>query len=139
VGCGSGILSLAALTLGVDTAVAVDIDAQAVEATQHNARLNALHERLHCVQGSVDDVVGQFAWILANIYLGPLIEMLPLFRRRLAPAGTVVLSGILGSQEETLRERLTNAGFVVRQRGEDTGWVALAVQRREDVGCIASV
>lgn len=133
VGCGSGILSLAALKLGVDIAVAVDIDAQAVAATQHNALLNDLQDRIHCFQGSLNVVAERFTWIMANIYLGPLIEMLPLLVRRLAPGGVLILSGILASQEETLRERVTTVGLAVRQRALDEGWVALAVQHKDDV------
>jgi ribosomal protein L11 methyltransferase len=53
IGCGSGILSLAALKLGLDSAVGVDIDAQAIVVAEHHAALNALQDRVQFLQGSV--------------------------------------------------------------------------------------
>jgi ribosomal protein L11 methyltransferase len=129
VGCGSGILSLAALKLGMDTVVGVDIDARAVHVAQQNAALNGLQERCRFVKGSVDMVQGQFAWIVANVYLGPLVEMMPRLARCLVPGGRVILSGVLERQEATLRTSLQAAGLSMLQRVAEAGWVALEGQR----------
>jgi ribosomal protein L11 methyltransferase len=127
---GTGTHPTTFITLGVDTAVAVDIDAQAVLATQQNARLNTLEARIQCLQGSLEVVAGRFPLIVANIYLGPLIEMLPIFARRVSAGGHLLLSGLLAAQEETLQERLLTVGFTVRTRLEQEGWIALAAQHK---------
>jgi ribosomal protein L11 methyltransferase len=132
-GCGSGILSLAALKLGVRTAVGVDIDAQAVIVATHNAVLNTLQERAQFRQGSWEAGTGEYALITANIYLGPLIEMIHALARHLVPSGTLILSGIVEPQEAILISCLRAAGFTVRSRLVQEGWVALAVQRVERV------
>ncbi len=129
VGCGSGILSLAALKLGLDTAVGVDIDAQAVRVAARNAVLNSLQARAQFLHGSVDIVSGQFALLTANIFLGPLVDMMAAFVQRLVPQGWVMLSGILAHQELALRAAMQAAGLEVRQRLEEAGWVALEGQR----------
>lgn len=128
-GCGSGILSLAALHLGWQTAVGVDIDAQAVAVARQNAQVNQLQERVRFLQGSWHVVQGPFSAIAANVYLGPLVEMLPALRRLLTPPGLLVLSGIVEHQEGVLRGALTDTGFTLRQRLATDGWVALAAQR----------
>jgi ribosomal protein L11 methyltransferase len=130
VGCGSGILSLAALTLGIDTAVGIDIDAQAVAVAERNALLNGLQDRVQFQHGSVESVAGQFALITANIYLGPLVDMMPPFVQRLAPQGAMILAGILAHQELALRAAMQAAGIEVRARLEEAGWVALEGERR---------
>ena len=84
VGCGSGILSLAALTLGVQTALGVDIESQAIAVAKHNAALNDLQHRARFVEGSWDITEEQFDLMTANIYLGPLVNMLHALAR---PAG----------------------------------------------------
>jgi ribosomal protein L11 methyltransferase len=129
VGCGSGILSLAALKLGLATAVGVDIDAQAVRVAARNAVLNSLQARAQFLHGSVNMVSGQFALITANIFLGPLVDMMAAFVQRLVPQGWVMLSGILAHQELALRAAMQAAGLEVRQRLEEAGWVALEGQR----------
>jgi ribosomal protein L11 methyltransferase len=129
VGCGSGILSLAALKLGLEAAVGVDIDAQAVRVAARNAALNSVQARAQFLHGSVDIVSGQFALLTANIFLGPLIDMLDAFVQRLVPQGWIILSGILAHQELALRAAMQAAGFEVRQRLEEAGWVALEGQR----------
>lgn len=95
-GCGSGILSLAALALGATTVYAVDHDAQALIATENNAKLNTFYdpERLiislpeNCQAQKVDIV-------LANILANPLIELASSLIHFLKPNGILVLSGIL--------------------------------------------
>jgi ribosomal protein L11 methyltransferase len=130
VGCGSGVLSLAALQLGAESAVGVDIDAQAIEVAARNARLNGLQERVQFRHGSVETVTGQFAVLTANIYLGPLVDMMEAFVQRLTPQGVVILSGILAHQELALQAAMQAAGLALQQRLEETGWVALVGQRR---------
>lgn len=134
VGCGSGILSLAALQLGWQRAVGVDIDAQAIAVATHNAALNVLQQRVQFLHGSWQVVTGQFPCITANIYLGPLVEILQPLTRYLAPGGTIVLSGLLVSQEATMRAAVQNAGLTVQERLVEDGWVTLAVRRTSDLG-----
>jgi ribosomal protein L11 methyltransferase len=129
VGCGSGILSLAALKLGLAAAVGVDIDAQAVRVAERNAVLNSLQAQAQFLHGSVDVVSGQFALITANIFLGPLVDMMVSLVQRLVPRGWIMLSGILAHQELALRAAMQAAGLEVQQRLEEAGWVALEGQR----------
>jgi len=133
IGCGSGILSLAALQLGWQYAVGVDLDAQAIAVATHNAALNALQERVQFLHGSWQVVTGQFPCITANIYLGPLVEMLQPLTRYLAPGGTIILSGLLVSQEATMRTAVKGAGLAVQERLVEDGWVALAVRHSSKV------
>jgi ribosomal protein L11 methyltransferase len=96
VGCGTGILAIAALKLGAVSAVGVDIDAKAVACARVNAELNAVEDRLQVISGSIEDVGDQaFDLVLANIY-GDLVRQLGSeMVGRTAPGGHLVLSGIL--------------------------------------------
>ena len=67
VGCGSGILALAGLKLGVERAVALDLDQQALSVSRANAELNHLAERLVLVRGSAEAVAGHFDLVVANL------------------------------------------------------------------------
>jgi ribosomal protein L11 methyltransferase len=133
VGCGSGILSLAALKLGVPTAIGVDIDPQAVTVAQHNATVNGLQHRVQFLHGSWDLTRKRFDLITANIYLEPLVNMTLPLTQRLRRHGTLILSGILISQEAMLRAALSRARLVVHERLSEAEWVALAV-RHSDSG-----
>ena len=133
VGCGSGILSLAALQLGWQSAVGVDIDNQAIAVAMHNAELNGLQDRVQFLHGSWPTVTGQFPCMTANVYLGPLVEMLQPLTRYLAPGGTILLSGLLASQEATMCAAVKDAGLAVQARRVEEGWVALAVRRANEV------
>jgi ribosomal protein L11 methyltransferase len=133
VGCGSGILSLAALQLGWQSAVGVDIDAQAITVATYNAELNGLQDRAQFLHGSWQSVTDAFPCITANIYLGPLVEMLQPLTRYLAPGGIIILSGLLASQEATMRTAIQNTGLAVQARRVEEEWVALAVRRASAV------
>ncbi len=102
-GCGSGILAIAALKLGAQQAVAVDIDPQALIATESNARINDIDPaRLRiCLPGAMDSNPADL--LVANILARPLIEFAPLFSGLVAPGGRILLSGVLKSQLEDIQ------------------------------------
>jgi ribosomal protein L11 methyltransferase len=134
VGCGSGILSLAALELGAAAAVGLDIEAQSVSVARRNAMMNGLGSRSLFLHGSLAAVAARFAWIAANIYLGPLVEMMPALVRCLAPQGRLLLAGILEPQETALRAAMQAAGLRIRHRIAEEGWVALEGEHAGDRG-----
>jgi ribosomal protein L11 methyltransferase len=94
VGCGSGVLALAALRLGASRAVAIDIDPQAVLATGHNAGLNSLEGQLEATNAATTQIVGVFDAIFANIGWSALVVLAPELRRWLSPGGWLAVSGI---------------------------------------------
>ena len=98
-GCGSGVLAIAALKLGCATATGMDIDPQAVIATQQNARENAVARNL-AVFGSADAISGQFDVVLANILAGPLVQFADSITSHLAEGGMLALSGVLCEQAD---------------------------------------
>lgn len=98
-GCGSGILGLAALALGAARVSAVDIDDQAVVAARDNAGRNGFSGRLDA--GRPAALAGGGADILlANILLGPLLDLAPRFGELVGPGGRLVLSGLLAQQAQ---------------------------------------
>jgi len=125
VGCGSGILSIAAVKLGSTRALGVDIDPVAIEATNANARHNRVGKRVRAREGSVPTDEGPFDTILANLIAGVLIEIAPDLAAELAPGGTLIGSGIFIDREAATRQALEAAGFVISQRWDETDWVAL--------------
>jgi ribosomal protein L11 methyltransferase len=96
-GCGSGVLAIAALKLGCSRAIAMDIDPQAVTATQANADQNLVADALLVLDGpgSID---GQFDVVVANILAGPLIELAEAITGHVKSGCLLALSGILSEQ-----------------------------------------
>jgi ribosomal protein L11 methyltransferase len=96
-GCGSGILAIAALALGADTCLGVDIDPQALLASRDNALRNSCSERLAlCMPADCPAEIHTV--IVANILSGPLVRLAPELRRYAGPATRIALSGILAEQ-----------------------------------------
>ena len=91
-GCGTGILAIAAALLGAKPVVAVDIDPRAVEVTRENARLN--NANLEVYQGSLDKARGSFHLIMANVQGDILMDLARDMVSRLSPRGTLLLSGV---------------------------------------------
>lgn len=100
-GCGSGILSLAALKLGAAQVQAVDIDPQALQATRNNAELNQITSSQLYV-GFPESLHEQTDLLIANILLAPLITLQNQFKALLKESGTLVISGILAEQAAEL-------------------------------------
>jgi ribosomal protein L11 methyltransferase len=136
VGCGSAILSIAALRLGARKALGVDIDALALENARENARLNQVVEALILGHGSVGEIRrGEFAiqdapLVLANI-LAPVLSRLldEGLGELVAGGGFLLLSGILQEQRATLLQKATEKGFHLVESAERGDWVALLLRR----------
>ena len=130
-GCGSGILGLSALLLGADHLSAIDIDPQALTATNNNAQLNAIAaERLGTGLPDSLPAEAQFDVIVANILAGPLIELSKRLLSYLAPNGQLVLSGLLSQQIDAVITAYTPIITFDPPVLQD-GWVRLSGQRSQ--------
>jgi ribosomal protein L11 methyltransferase len=127
-GTGSGVLALAALTLGVPRACALDIDGDALRAAAENARLNGLLERLTLLHGGPDVVTGAWPLVLANVLAAPLIELAPALVRRVGHGGRVVLSGIPISLAHDVGEAYRRLGMRSVDASSRAGWSALVLE-----------
>lgn len=127
-GCGSGVLAIAALKLGAAAALAIDIDPQALLATRENAARNLVSERLTIASPEAAPS-GQAEILLANILAEPLLELAPSFGERVAPGGSVVLSGILRNQAAPVASRYA-AWFDMRPATVRDDWALLHGVRR---------
>ena len=143
VGTGTGLLTFAALDLWPRAlATASDIDAVCVDVVTENARLNGVP--LGARGGEVTMVVaagldhpllearGPYDLIIANILAGPLIELAPDFARALVPGGSLILSGLLETQEPAVRAACRRAGLRLAQRSVHGDWSVLWLRRRTD-------
>ena len=132
VGCGSGILAVAALLLGGQRALAIDVDPAAVAATEENAANNALGQRVVAATTPVEDLVEQFPLVLANIEAHVLMPLAAPIAARVAPGGRLILSGILCEQTERVLSTYGQHGaFAVRARRVEGDWEALLLQRAD--------
>lgn len=121
-GCGSGILAIAAKMLGASSVTGVDIDEQAVQATEANALAN--HTDIHA-QLSEGLVEGQFDVVVANILSNPLKVLAPMLAARVRSGGSLVLSGILERQAEEVAQVYAPWLPMTVWQARD-GWVCLA-------------
>lgn len=133
-GCGSGILGLAAAKLGAARIVAVDRDPEAVKATAANFAVNGLSDSVTVVEGDLSQDIpgleGPFDIIAANIIAAVIIDILPLVRRVLKPGGLFITGGIIREKKErVLAEAQANGIYVVEIR-EEGDWVNLLMIRR---------
>ncbi len=128
-GCGSGILAIAALALGAKSVIAVDIDRQALTATQANAEKNQLQDRLlTCLPENMPEHPSDL--LIANILAGPLIELAPRLQSLVKTNGQLLLSGLLRDQAEAVCQAyLPSFSFSVTTGPDD--WCLLSAARTE--------
>ena len=106
VGTGSGILGIGALKLGIESAVAIDIDPGAVTVAEENASLNGVSSRMTISATPLENIAGTFSVVVANILAEDLARMAPSLAGKISSGGFLILSGIL-----TEKEPLVSAGF----------------------------
>jgi ribosomal protein L11 methyltransferase len=133
VGCGSGILAIAAVKLGAASAVGVDTDPIAIEATTANVRRNRIARRVAAHAGSLPTGDRPFDIVLANLIAGLLVPLAGLLRDETRLGRTLVASGIFVDREGDVRQAFEEAGLAVTQRTTEGDWVALEAVRLEAV------
>jgi ribosomal protein L11 methyltransferase len=133
-GCGSGVLAIAAARLLPHArVVASDIDPVATDVARANMRANGANRVAVVTAAGLDHGAlregGLYDLILANILAGPLITLAPSLRRALAPRGIAILSGLLVSQADEVSAAYRAQGFRIIRRLDRNGWTALTLQR----------
>ena len=136
-GCGSGILSIAALRLGASQALAVAIDDKCLDVAYENAALNGIGKDRYTVR--VGDVLsdgslrreleGSYDIVVANIVADVIIALAPLVPSMLRPGGTFLCSGIIDDRAEEVRAALEAAGWTVLETQSADGWFAYTCRR----------
>ena len=137
VGCGSGILSIAAIKLGTPKVLAVDVECQSIAATKENAALNNVpQEVLEIGRGSVEEILsGKFEVQSAPVVLVNILAsiILRLFDQGLAQVvtdgGILLLLGILAHQEDKMRQKADENGFAVIDKLSQKDWISLALRK----------
>lgn len=134
-GCGSGILAIAAAMAWKRPVLAVDIDEEAVRVTAENTRRNGVGNLVRAAAGPgfaapVMQRQRKFDLIVANILARPLIAMAPALARALASGGEVVLSGLLTHQENQVIAAYRAQGLVLVRRDRIDNWSTLELKRR---------
>lgn len=136
IGCGTGVLSLVAAKLGAAFVLAVDVEPEAVRATQENAELNQVTAVLQASLGSLElalnssDGAQQFDVTVANLLAHIVVDLLQQgLARSLAQDGTLILSGIRDEQTGDVLAALANAGLDIIEKRQHDEWIAFAVRR----------
>ena len=133
-GCGSGILSIAALCLGAKSAIAVDIDPKAVGVAYENAALNGIGEDRYTVRAgnvlsdrslAAELARKRYHLVLANIVADVIIPLAPQVPGLLEEDGVFLCSGIIDTRAREVEEALKRAGLTVTKKREKNGWAAL--------------
>ncbi len=132
VGCGSGVLAIAAARLGAASVAAVDVDVDAVRATTTNAEANGVAGVVTATTTPAAELVsGGYDVVVANIGAGVLVVLASALADAVAPEGSVVLSGLLEGQVPDVLTAFAAVGFALVATGAEGEWRAVVV-RRED-------
>jgi ribosomal protein L11 methyltransferase len=132
VGCGTGILAIAAARCGASEVVGTDIDPVSVRISRENAGLNHARARFVCADG-LDHISvrsgAPYDLVFANILARPLVSLAQPIRGALRPGGTAILSGLLRSQERMVRAAYLARGFRLAFRLHRDAWATLVLRR----------
>ena len=139
VGCGSGILAIAAALHGATSVVAIDNDQVAVTAARENVERNLVADRVQVAWGTLASPSAGatpthadtgYDLVLANILAEVIVSMAAGLTRATRPGGTLVLSGILAEKGEMVRQRMAAEGVDIHTTLAEGDWVALVGRRR---------
>ncbi len=137
-GCGSGILSIAAMLLGAKSAVGVDIEENAAKTALENACKNNIPKDQYTTfcgnvlndENLVNKINFGYDVLTANIVADILIGMKDLFYRFLNPGGILIISGIIDERKEEVTDAVTAAGFEITESRDESGWAAVKLIKR---------
>lgn len=132
VGCGTGLLAIAAAKTGSSVAVGTDIDEPSARIANENAEINDAKCHFYFADGLSDPRIAQHApydLVFANILAAPLVELAPEIAGALKSGGVAILSGLLRTQEERVLDAYRPLGFAVVQTIHHDAWSALALRK----------
>ena len=131
IGCGSGILSIASLLLGAESAFGVDIDSLAVKTAMANAEENGFgNDRFNVVQGNLSDKVsGKYNVIVANIVADIIMEFNKEVGKFLDNDGVYITGGIIEAREDEVLMSFIQNGFEVIERFDEKGWLVFVLKK----------
>jgi ribosomal protein L11 methyltransferase len=132
VGCGTGVLAIAAARTGARVAVGTDIDGPSVRIANENAALNHAGARFVHASGLDDPEVrrdGPYDLVFANILAPPLVALAQDIKTALKPGGTVILSGLLRTQQRRVFAAYASRGFRLERRLHRDAWATLVLRR----------
>ncbi len=133
IGTGSGILAIACARLAATSVAASDVDPAAVLAARENVKINGLQSIVRVSAGtfgdqSAPDETQSYDLIVGNLFPAVLKPLFPELRRRLKPAGHLIISGIVSERERDVARAWQQAGFGLKQRREREDWLALVLE-----------
>lgn len=130
IGCGSGILGIYAAKKGAAHVAGYDIDPLAVDSSNKNFALNGVDRVCRAFLGTIDRVQDSRPYdvLIVNIIKSVIIPILDSVRTRLAPGGTLILSGLLPQDREEIETALERHGMSTFTIREDCGWLTYRVQ-----------
>jgi ribosomal protein L11 methyltransferase len=127
VGCGTGVLSIAALKCGATSADAIDIDPWSTESAKYAAELNGLNNKMNIILGTVEAIEGeQYDMVVANINRNIILNDIDRYFNALKSGGTLLLSGFLHQDIEDITTGGTSRGLTHTTTLEEDEWVAMA-------------
>ena len=138
IGCGSGILSIAALLKGAEEVNAIDIDPNAVKVSLENASLNTYSGDFKAVTGnilSMDDAAKglvngkKYSFILTNIVADVIIRLAAFVGDLMTEDGVFIMSGIITERRDEVMKALADNGFTVKGEHEKGGWLCIAATK----------
>ncbi len=133
VGCGSGILSIAAAKLGAKDVLGIDIDETAVEVAKENIALNGVSDIASAGAGDLTKGVDYRADIVVANLMADLVMMLSKdAAKHMTCGGYFISSGILVEKEETVKEKLEEEGFNIIETAEEDEWCCIVAQVRPE-------
>jgi ribosomal protein L11 methyltransferase len=132
-GCGSGILSIAAAKMGAAKVVAVDTDNLAVKATQQNAAQNHVADSIHTLQGSLENLLSsarRFDFIVVNILAKVILKLCENnLGQVVRPGGEAIFSGIIHDQVDEVEAALRQTGLEPTGRQQQGDWILITARR----------
>ena len=131
VGCGSGVLGIASLLMGAESAVGVDIDDVAVRTAKENAGINGVADRFTGICGSfTDKVTGKYDIVLANIVADAIMFLSKGVKDFMKDDAVYIMSGIIDTRAEEVKESV-GKDFDIIEEHLEKGWVCLAAKAKK--------
>jgi len=125
VGCGSGVLSISAAALGAEKITGVDIDNVIIIEANSNIEKNGFSSKTEIILGSVEDVVGVFDVVVANILIRSILALSEELKERVKPSGAILLSGIKDEEKSQAKSKFLELGLYLEEELKEKEWVAL--------------